>query len=93
MAATPTASIDAAFIEAVRTKLAAARVEHFINGRFVPGAREEAFETLDPSTNKVLSHIHRGHAEDIDRAHRFAADRRFGRVLGVGLVVLRGALG
>src|SRR5258707_142570 len=34
MAATQTASIDVGFIEAVRAKLAAAKVEHFINGKF-----------------------------------------------------------
>src|SRR6476660_2943855 len=36
------------------------------------GARDEVFETLDPSTNKILSHAYRGHAEDIDRAAQAA---------------------
>jgi 5-carboxymethyl-2-hydroxymuconic-semialdehyde dehydrogenase len=81
MAATQTASIDAAFIEDVRAKLAAAKVAHFINGEFVPGARDEVFETLDPSTNKILSHVYRGHSEDIDRAARAAhtAFQKWGR--------------
>ena len=76
MTATHVAGIDASFIEATRAKLAAGTAEHFIDGQFVPGAREEVFETRDPSTNKVLALAYRGHAEDIDRAAQ-AAHRAF----------------
>lgn len=66
--AAPVAGINADFLEQVRTKLASTTVRHYINGQWADGARGEVFETLDPSTNKVLSHAFRGHAEDIDRA-------------------------
>ena len=65
------------FIDQVRTKLRDQTVEHYINGQWTPGARGQTFETLDPSTNQVLSHACRGHAEDIDRAA--CAARSFSR--------------
>ncbi|HTR35519.1 MAG TPA: 5-carboxymethyl-2-hydroxymuconate semialdehyde dehydrogenase [Bryobacteraceae bacterium] len=66
--ASPVTGISADFIEEMRRKLSLATVQHYINGQWVDGARGEVFETLDPSTNKVLSRAFRGHAEDIDRA-------------------------
>ena len=62
------AAILPEFITAVRAKLAAAVIPHFIDGAFVPGHRGETFETLDPATNRVLARVARGRAEDIDRA-------------------------
>src|SRR5215472_14625413 len=52
----------------IREKLSSTTVEHYINGRWRPGARGEVFDTLDPSTNRLLSKSYRGHAEDIDEA-------------------------
>jgi len=79
--ASPGAGISAEFIEQVRAKLGRTTVQHYINGQWVDGARGECFETLDPSTNKVLSHSFRGHAEDIDRAAQAAhtAFQKWGR--------------
>lgn len=62
------AGIDPSFIEAIRAKLGATTVEHYIGGQWRDGVRGEVFDTLDPSTNKVLSRSYRGHAEDIDLA-------------------------
>lgn len=66
--ASPAAGISAEFIDQIRAKLARTTVEHYINGRWTEGARGETFETLDPSTNRVLARAWRGHVEDIDRA-------------------------
>jgi 5-carboxymethyl-2-hydroxymuconic-semialdehyde dehydrogenase len=66
--ASPAAGISAEFIDQIRARLARTTVEHYINGRWTEGARGETFETLDPSTNQVLSRAWRGHVEDIDRA-------------------------
>jgi 5-carboxymethyl-2-hydroxymuconic-semialdehyde dehydrogenase len=70
--ASPTAGIGSEFIGQTRAKLARETVAHYINGQWSEGARGETFETLDPSTNRVLSHAWRGHAEDVDRAARAA---------------------
>ena len=70
--ASPVAGISADFIDEMRRKLSLATVQHYINGQWMDGARGEVFETLDPSTNKVLSRAFRGHAEDIDRAAQAA---------------------
>src|SRR5262245_40593268 len=80
MAATLVAGIDASFIEAVRAKLARTTVEHFINGAFTAG-NGEAFDTLDPSTNRVLSRSARGRAREIDLAAEAAhsAFQKWGR--------------
>lgn len=69
------------FIDQVRAKLSQTTVEHYIDGKWTQGARGETFETLDPSTNKVLSRICRGHAEDVDRAAQAAhkAFQKWGR--------------
>ena len=56
------------FIDALRRKVAALTVEHYINGKFQPGARVETFDTLDPSANRKLCRVYRGHAEDIQAA-------------------------
>src|SRR5579863_8065856 len=70
--ASPAGGISAEFIDEVRAKLARTTVQHYINGEWVDGARGETFETLDPSTNRVLSRAWRGHAEDVDRAAQAA---------------------
>lgn len=79
--ATAPTGISPEFIDDVRAKLARATVEHYINGRWVEGARGETFETLDPSTNRLLSRAWRGHAEDVDRAASaaHAAFEKWGR--------------
>jgi 5-carboxymethyl-2-hydroxymuconic-semialdehyde dehydrogenase len=81
MLATQSTGIDGAFVEAVRARLARTVAQHFIDGRFTPG-RGETFETLDPSTNKVLACASRGDAEDVDAAARAAnaAFAKWGRV-------------
>ncbi len=56
------------FIDAIRQKLSALTVEHYIAGKFRPGACGETFDTIDPSTNRKLCQVYRGHAEDIDAA-------------------------
>ncbi|MBM4188012.1 MAG: 5-carboxymethyl-2-hydroxymuconate semialdehyde dehydrogenase [Gemmatimonadetes bacterium] len=75
--AAPGAAISPAFIDQVRGRLAAVTVPHFIDGRWSPGVRNETFETLDPSTNRPLARVFRGHVEDVDRA-AIAAHRAFG---------------
>src|ERR1700722_6707964 len=65
-------ALDQAFIEDVRSNLAAPTVAHYINGRWMPGIRGEVFETCDPSTNEPLAKVFRGHAEDIDSAAKAA---------------------
>jgi 5-carboxymethyl-2-hydroxymuconic-semialdehyde dehydrogenase len=70
--ASPAAGISPEFIDQIRSKLARTTVEHYINGQWTEGARGETFETLDPSTNRVLARAWRGHSEDIDRAARAA---------------------
>ncbi len=70
--ASPAAGISPEFIDQIRAKLARTTVEHYIDGQWTEGARGETFETLDPSTNRVLSRAWRGHAEDIDRAAKAA---------------------
>ena len=70
--ASPAAGISPELIDQIRTKLAKTTVEHYINGKWSEGARGETFETLDPSTNRVLSRACRGHSEDIDRAAKAA---------------------
>ena len=70
--ASPAAGISPEFIDQIRAKLSRTTVEHYINGKWTEGARGETFETLDPSTNRVLARAWRGHAEDIDRAAQAA---------------------
>ncbi len=79
--ASPAAGISPEFIHQVRARLARTTVEHYIDGRWTEGARGETFETLDPSTNRVLAHAWRGHSEDIDRAAKAAhtAFQKWGR--------------
>ena len=81
MTASPAAGISPTFIDEIRKKLLQTTVEHYIAGKWAPGARGEKFETLDPSTNQLLSRAYRGHAEDIDRAARAAheAFEKWGR--------------
>ncbi len=71
-------AIGGDFIEQVRTKLAGFTARHFIGGEWRAGTHGEVFETLDPSTNNVLSRASRGHTEDIDNAAR-AAHAAFGK--------------
>lgn len=44
------------------------RNQCWIDGRFVPAASGERFETVNPATAAVLTDVARGGAEDIDRA-------------------------
>ncbi len=67
-------AFDPAFIESVRERIAKTTVPHFIGNAFVPGARGETFETLDPATNRVLGRVYRGHAEDVARAVQAARE-------------------
>ena len=62
------AGIAPEFIAAIRAKLANTEAQHFISGALVPGVRGEQFDTLDPSTNRVLARVSRGHEEDVARA-------------------------
>ncbi|MFB6286421.1 MAG: 5-carboxymethyl-2-hydroxymuconate semialdehyde dehydrogenase [Candidatus Bipolaricaulia bacterium] len=71
-----TDQMDPSFIEGIRERLHTATLQHFVDGSFMPGQRTETFETLDPSTNRRLSTVCQGHAEDVDRAAR-AAKRAF----------------
>jgi 5-carboxymethyl-2-hydroxymuconic-semialdehyde dehydrogenase len=79
--ASPVAGISPELIDQIRAKLGQTTVEHYINGKWTEGARGETFDTLDPSTNRVLSRAWRGHAEDIDRAAKaaHAAFQKWGR--------------
>ena len=52
--ASPATGISSEFIDQIRAKLSRTTVEHYINGRWTEGARGESFETLDPSTNRVM---------------------------------------
>jgi 5-carboxymethyl-2-hydroxymuconic-semialdehyde dehydrogenase len=70
--ASPAAGISPELIDQIRAKLAKTTVEHYINGKWTEGARGETFDTLDPSSNRVLSRAWRGHVEDIDRAAKAA---------------------
>lgn len=63
-------------IESIRASIARDGVQHCIDGEFVPGARGETFQTLNPATNEPICEVAAGHAEDIDRAAR-AARRAF----------------
>ncbi|WDM02994.1 5-carboxymethyl-2-hydroxymuconate semialdehyde dehydrogenase [Alicyclobacillus cycloheptanicus] len=42
--------------------------KHFINGEFVDGLAGRTFETINPTTNQVITTVAEGFAEDIDRA-------------------------
>jgi len=59
----------------IKPDIAVAPVEHFIDGAYTPGAGER-FETLNPATNRAITTVAAGTAEDIDRAVR-AARRAF----------------
>ena len=65
-------ALDQAFIDQVRSKLAATTVTHYIDGKWQAGVRGEIFETCDPATNEPLAEVYRGHAEDIDAAAKAA---------------------
>ncbi len=45
-----------------------ARVDHFIDGAWHPSADGRTFETIDPSSNAVITEVARGAAAEIDRA-------------------------
>jgi 5-carboxymethyl-2-hydroxymuconic-semialdehyde dehydrogenase len=45
-----------------------ARIDHFIGGTWEPSDDGRTFETLDPSTNTVVTHVARGSTSEIDRA-------------------------
>jgi gamma-glutamyl-gamma-aminobutyraldehyde dehydrogenase len=44
------------------------RSDCWIDGRFVPAASGARFDTINPATDRVLTDVARGGAEDIDRA-------------------------
>ncbi len=67
-------AFDPEFIESIRRKLARTTISHFINGEFAEGERGEKFETLEPSNNRPLAEVYRGHEEDVNKA--VAAARR-----------------
>jgi acyl-CoA reductase-like NAD-dependent aldehyde dehydrogenase len=48
-------------------------VAHLIDGREVPSASGETFQTLEPATGAVLSEVALGRDEDVDRAATSAA--------------------
>jgi aldehyde dehydrogenase (NAD+) len=57
----------------------------FVGGEFVDGAAGELFDTLDPSTEKVLAQVTQGNAVDVDRAvtaARGAYDSTWGSMSG-----------
>jgi aldehyde dehydrogenase (NAD+) len=47
---------------------------HFIGNKWIDSAGGQTFESVNPSTGKVLAHIAHGTQEDIDQAVRAAAD-------------------
>ncbi len=47
-------------------------IHHYINNAFVPSQKGETFETLNPATNKPITQVASGMAEDVDRAVRAA---------------------
>ena len=51
-------------------------IHHFIDNEFVPAIERGAFETLNPATNRPITHVASGTAADVDRAVR-AARRAF----------------
>ena len=57
----------------------------FVDGEFVEGASGELFDTLDPSTEKVLAQVTQGNAADVERAvgaARRAYDNAWGSLSG-----------
>lgn len=47
-------------------------IHHFINNEFVPAIEGKTFETINPTTNKPITHVASGSAADIDRAVKAA---------------------
>jgi 5-carboxymethyl-2-hydroxymuconic-semialdehyde dehydrogenase len=47
-------------------------INHFINNQFLPSLDEEMFDTLNPSTNAVITQVASGMAADVDRAVKAA---------------------
>ena len=54
-------------------KLRADGIGHMIDGKIVPSASGETFETTSPVDGSLLANVARGNAEDIDRAAAAAA--------------------
>lgn len=50
--------------------------QHFIDGAFCDGVAGKTFDTINPTTNEVITTVSQGFAEDIDRAVQ-AAHRAF----------------
>ena len=42
--------------------------QHYINGKFVDGAKKETFEVINPADETVIAHVQKGSKEDIDIA-------------------------
>jgi 5-carboxymethyl-2-hydroxymuconic-semialdehyde dehydrogenase len=55
-----------------RARVAVEPVQHFIDGRFVEPRSGRTFESLDPTTNRPITHVAEGDAADIDAAARAA---------------------
>ena len=58
-------AIGADVVESIRMKLQAATIPHYIDGAFRPSRSGATFETLEPSTNRMLSRVARGDRDDI----------------------------
>jgi 5-carboxymethyl-2-hydroxymuconic-semialdehyde dehydrogenase len=72
MTTTPNTGPTPGSLGATRTE----PVFHYINGQFQPGQAGRTFETLNPATNRPLTTVAEGLAEDIDLAVQ-AARRAF----------------
>ena len=59
-------------LEERRARVAVAPVRHFIGGDFVDAHSGRTFETLDPTTNRAVTHVAEGDEHDVDRAARAA---------------------
>ena len=42
--------------------------QHYINGKFVDGAKKQTFEVINPADETVIAHVQKGSKEDIDIA-------------------------
>ncbi len=47
-------------------------IQHYINNQFVPSVEGKTFDTLNPATNKPITHVASGTAADIDNAVKAA---------------------
>ncbi len=47
-------------------------IQHYINNQFIPSTNGKTFDTLNPSTNRPITQVASGSADDIDRAVKAA---------------------